>query len=473
MIAKDGPKSTIFISKIPIDTTAKELWELFNGCGKVFDIILPRKRDKYNNRYGFVKTSNEEEAGKMISNAKARKGLGRVLKMSIYPSNTPIKRVSLNTGKKAKLKSNDKSTKGEGDRVNHVANVFENIEAEIDEDIENSLKRSLVGITKKSICARELVGEIQNNEFQEVKLLRLNDRKFLISSGDDCSLLGKKDCLSNWFHKIRNFKDDDFILSRTVIVEVLGLPMNAWKEENLRAFSSHIGEWVTWEYQDNRELCVFNPKIVILTKSFDVIEEKLCVLVKGKKYEIYFKEYKDLEKTALNDQEDNNRILSYKDSDNSERPGDISVLKGDDQSQYTNKEDNLSDSSNQRTSNSGNVEQLRQNEVSNNEGDLNLGSFHSNISAVPETILEEGNLVNERIVQGSRMKDFRTNINLDSDSSIIHEIGMTNNATSVDSIEDFESEDNQPLVINSHESICLDMDKLKMGGRRGRPKKMG
>lgn len=78
-----GEGCTIFISKIPEQTLAKDIWDLFKSNGEVVDVILSRKKDKFNNRFGFVKTTNEEEAGKLISNVKKCKGLGMKMKMSI------------------------------------------------------------------------------------------------------------------------------------------------------------------------------------------------------------------------------------------------------------------------------------------------------------------------------------------------------------------------------------------------------
>lgn len=43
-------EATIFISKIPVDTKASEMWYLFGQTGFFKDIILPRKRDQRNNR---------------------------------------------------------------------------------------------------------------------------------------------------------------------------------------------------------------------------------------------------------------------------------------------------------------------------------------------------------------------------------------------------------------------------------------
>lgn len=86
-VMKISPGCTIFVSKIPDHASARDLWEFFKQGGDIKNIILPRKRDKMNSRIGFVKTSTELEAGRIISNLKQFKGLGRILKMSLNDDN--------------------------------------------------------------------------------------------------------------------------------------------------------------------------------------------------------------------------------------------------------------------------------------------------------------------------------------------------------------------------------------------------
>lgn len=52
---KSSDKSlfTIFMYNVPFDVPAKSMWSELKGCGKIIDIILPRKRDKRNRRIGF------------------------------------------------------------------------------------------------------------------------------------------------------------------------------------------------------------------------------------------------------------------------------------------------------------------------------------------------------------------------------------------------------------------------------------
>ncbi|KAK1364859.1 hypothetical protein POM88_040420 [Heracleum sosnowskyi] len=74
---------TIFLYGIPIAALARGIWSFLKDCGVIKDIILPRKRDKRNKRFGFIKTISELEAGGIISNAKQKGGLGAEIRMSI------------------------------------------------------------------------------------------------------------------------------------------------------------------------------------------------------------------------------------------------------------------------------------------------------------------------------------------------------------------------------------------------------
>lgn len=58
---KGSLNCTTFVSKIPIDTSAKKLRDLFKSCDELYDIILSRKKDRFNNTYGIMKIRTKEE----------------------------------------------------------------------------------------------------------------------------------------------------------------------------------------------------------------------------------------------------------------------------------------------------------------------------------------------------------------------------------------------------------------------------
>lgn len=61
---------TLFISGF--GEQAKQLWELFKKQCRVRDIILPRKRDRYNKRFGFVVLFEQEDANRLIQTLNGR-----------------------------------------------------------------------------------------------------------------------------------------------------------------------------------------------------------------------------------------------------------------------------------------------------------------------------------------------------------------------------------------------------------------
>lgn len=101
---------------------------------------------------------------------------------------------------------------------------------------------------------------------------------------DECKVLKK------FFGKLKRCQEEDLIIPRVVEVECCGLPVMAWIEENMRAYTKIIGEWVSWSYQDEKDMSIFNPRIICVTNRYEEVDEKLRVYVKGKLYEIQLKE---------------------------------------------------------------------------------------------------------------------------------------------------------------------------------------
>lgn len=56
----------VFFTGFADNTQTKDLWILFKEFSCISDIILPRKRDKFNKRYGFAIAANAAEALKLV-----------------------------------------------------------------------------------------------------------------------------------------------------------------------------------------------------------------------------------------------------------------------------------------------------------------------------------------------------------------------------------------------------------------------
>ncbi|KAK1403677.1 hypothetical protein POM88_003282 [Heracleum sosnowskyi] len=136
------------------EASAGDIWNIFKDFGNIKDTILPRKRDKRNKRFGFVKTISELEAGRIISNANEKGGLGAKIRKSINGDvrqggnkeheKQPVKK---NVEKKSLGKSSEKNNSkpiikysmgdSEGMEEPSLGNrMFEFMDAAIDEEVE-------------------------------------------------------------------------------------------------------------------------------------------------------------------------------------------------------------------------------------------------------------------------------------------------------------------------------------------------
>ncbi|KAK1398520.1 hypothetical protein POM88_008383 [Heracleum sosnowskyi] len=120
----------------------KEEWKVVNRTKKKVkkdDIILPKKRDKKNKRFGFVKTESEQEAGKII-----------------YEEALKNNRSDTKSAKKVE---NDKTLKQDDEEL--IDRMFKYTEAVVDEEIEKGLYQTKVVLTKAEEHADTVQGAIQ------------------------------------------------------------------------------------------------------------------------------------------------------------------------------------------------------------------------------------------------------------------------------------------------------------------------
>lgn len=173
--------------------------------------------------------------------------------------------------------------------------MFEFIEVEIDEEVEQALMESKIGYSWFEEEASVMQERFKDMGLSDFKVIALSKKKFLISKHkqENWDAFNKTD-LSVWFSHIRSYEETDHILTRVAWLECVGLPMPAWKEDNLRAFTDRFGKWVNWSYQSDDLGEFFNPLICIDMFDHKQIGEEMTILYKGKQIKIKFKEITDV-----------------------------------------------------------------------------------------------------------------------------------------------------------------------------------
>lgn len=476
-VGKKENGCTIFMYKIPDDTTSRDLLDLFKSCGNVKDVILPRKRDKRNNRIGFIKVKNELEAGELINNIKQSKGLGRRLSLSInQESNKEVSKTDL-PNQRVSTPVNKGHPHRKENKVKEVSVVlqdlqkdldkkdynsrFEYIEAETDPNIEEVFEKSLVGISEEEQCPNELLDWLISENIKNVKVLMVNKKKFLFALDQyegEVDLL--KNILKARFFKIRDFVMEDYIMPRIAVVECVGLPMNAWIEDNLKGFSKSLGEWISWRFQNNEKRLVHNPLVEIHTIQYELIKEEMCVLVNGVKYKVSFREilveenYKAESSKNVSGKRDASKKDYVRNSTFSSKfaPSTKKV----DSTRATSLDDSLEDRSNQNTLvGKSRISSSNDNSLSDTVVPKTL--FMTNVHAA------ERDSINDKGYDLLRGIDSRVQCSM-SNSSLDN---ITNKEDGVSDEDD--TVVNPPFVI-SHNTICNNLKQMKMGGKRGRPR---
>lgn len=269
---------------------------MFKACGNNLDIILPKKRDRNGKRYGFAHTHDEKEAGVIINNAKMEK-LGRKINMRINSAEEApgFKDSNPNRGKSGSdPRSPHKDKKQEEPEQDFEKKMFEFTEVEVDEEIKSALLDCKVAYSWFDEDAINLNSNLMDMGLSKYRVKSISSRKFFIrkDKGESWDELENTD-LSVWFCKIRKFEEQDLVVSRIVWLECRSLPMPAWQEDNLKAFTDRLGGWLSWSYQSDGLCEFFNPLICLDVWDFDRIQEDMKILYKWKVTKIQFVEIVD------------------------------------------------------------------------------------------------------------------------------------------------------------------------------------
>lgn len=138
---------TIFLYNIPENTTGSKIWSLFKSCGRIIDIILPKRRDVRGKRYGFVHTESKLEAGAIINNAKMDRSLGGKINMTINGSSGKHEKGNLKDKKASYVSQENGPKKDNRVEDDFSKRMFEFTELEIDEEVEKALLECKIGFS--------------------------------------------------------------------------------------------------------------------------------------------------------------------------------------------------------------------------------------------------------------------------------------------------------------------------------------
>lgn len=274
----------------------KELWHFFNKKGQVVDIILPRRSDKFNKRYGFVKVRQEKDVADLIQSLKYKAFYSQPLVMKQAKQKGP----SGNGKREGEINKPEESFKnpeacnhstpsipvlGEAKEIKVPVGNLEEKEEVVNispcPDIESIASRSTVCFSDFPLNGDILQEIIIELGYKDIVVKELSCYKFILSFKskklrDDF----KFENLVDWVALPRPMEKEDFRVNRKTLLEIRGLPCNAWKEENLKKIVRNFGTWGWWINNPMYHSSLENPRVVIYTEQLKKIKELIKVQLK-------------------------------------------------------------------------------------------------------------------------------------------------------------------------------------------------
>ena len=130
-----------------------------------------------------------------------------------------------------------------------------------------------------------------NNTFQEEIIVRyLGKFKFLLTleSKELKERLMNEDeeRLKNWFSSISDWAAEDMCQTRRVWLEIVGVSIQIWSEQNIRKIAENWGDVVFVEKDTSTQASFSAAKVVIDTLCLSPIEDEAIIHVGGKGFRV-------------------------------------------------------------------------------------------------------------------------------------------------------------------------------------------
>lgn len=187
----------MLVHNLSAEAGSRDIWAFFNGSKTIIDIILLSKIHINNFRIGFISVSGIHQAEDLIRRFNGEWFMGQKLSLRLannsrarsYKPNTssPFSRNSMGTKNVAKHKERNPQPTGLKVSSSNVDTVeqpkFNTIYAMKNDNLDEEIERSLIGVTKKDEWADTLQEKILTIGLR-VLVRGLSHRKFLLTFED-------------------------------------------------------------------------------------------------------------------------------------------------------------------------------------------------------------------------------------------------------------------------------------------------
>ncbi|CAL0321547.1 unnamed protein product [Lupinus luteus] len=300
--------TTFFFTNFPDSHGTSNMWEVFSKWGSVGDVIIPYKKDKRGNRFGFVRFKQFDEDDKLlhaleqvwIGNYKLKITSPRFKrKVDInYRDRVVPKRIPLYTGYHFKVivkdgnqlswkevllngKPSTMSTEIANKKVLHYSAPA---------DLLGSLTTQLVGELLRWEDVLTLQQMLNREGVCFVKTIHMGEKLFLLKSEGNVDIRNIFSDEEQWwksiFKEIKSWSPSIRPVDRLVWIKYLGVPAHAWTKDFFRSIFENVSEFVRIdEDTKNMERLDF-ARCLLATPSMNRIDCTKKIFIRDLEWEI-------------------------------------------------------------------------------------------------------------------------------------------------------------------------------------------
>ncbi|MED6130509.1 hypothetical protein PIB30_001595 [Stylosanthes scabra] len=252
---------TVFVDNLPTEVTKRDLFKEFGKDGYIADIYISRKeRQRANRLFAFIRFNSQGGAMKSIERMNGR----RWRESQLYVILSKYDKQPMNERNKPRAMIQNHKKKRMVRKWIAVKDNRPNDKMVINEPQKNTQTKTIDGVwaeDQREMLQRSLLGcFVKPNEFRKVMNLLLYEWS---SEGDiECRDIGPYRCLITFsssdirdkafsdplllsvFDEIRPHRGIFWNLSRRVWIEIMGLPVCMWCEENINRVAELWGKVV-------------------------------------------------------------------------------------------------------------------------------------------------------------------------------------------------------------------------------------
>lgn len=291
--AKDKElRKCVFFTGIGEDHKPKDLWQYFKKAGNIKDLILPRRKDRNGNRFGFLVMENAQEVSsiirKLTNSTLGSTKLYLAKAKTKQSSSEKEKSISPKRVNQGHTRMGQETVKLETQSNMHVHEEHTAVtptaeknqpeeetkimELPLSEEMSEVLKTSIFLKTVKNETV-ETVGMIAGGlGAKNAQIRGISSTSFLAYFADksDFECLDRE-FLEIGFEEARAATIDDLLPTRKAWVEIRGLPIVGWTESNLRTILKDQGIVIHFGKIYDLDNFYQSPTFLLETKLMDDI----------------------------------------------------------------------------------------------------------------------------------------------------------------------------------------------------------